>query len=140
MDNDIVMVRDGIGFEVAGGALRITSRAYDAGPVHLSREDLALLGFAVRASAPRGPASAVKRWREAARRARGELPLRPAPWGAPGLTAGDMRLVAVDEGLDVFVLDYHAPPIEVRAAELERLGLCAARPGHACQVGHDLES
>jgi hypothetical protein len=123
MDHSIVMKRDGVGFDATGGSLRITSLAYDAGPVHLSREDLAFLGFALLPCESRGSSSAVKRWREAARQARGELPRRPAPWGGPGLTAGDVRLVPVEEGLDVFVLDYHAPPATLHAAQLARLGL-----------------
>jgi hypothetical protein len=115
------MKRGDVGFEAVGDTLRITSLTYDAGPVHLSREDLALLGLIVQQGAPRGAASPVKRWREAVRRARGEIPRCPVAPGERSLTAGDLRLVAVDDGLDVFVLDYQAPSIEVHRAELEHL-------------------
>lgn len=123
----MIVKRDGLGFEAVGDTLRITSYAYDAGPVHLSRDDLAVLGLAVRPRALRASASAVKLWREAARHARDEIPRGPAPWGSPGIVAGDIRLVAVTEGLDVFVLAYDASPIEVQRTELEQLGVCRSR-------------
>jgi hypothetical protein len=115
----MIFRRDGVAFEPRGAYLHIYIYTYDAGPAHLSYQDLALLGLAATPTGPR-PASGVKRWREAVARIIDEIPRRPLPVG-PGLTAGDLRLVAAEEGLDVFVLDYHAPPVDVSLAALARL-------------------
>ncbi|MFY0536053.1 hypothetical protein [Nannocystis pusilla] len=97
-----VVRRDGISFEVHGDRLHVRAHEYHAGPAHLSGDELAALGL---------------------------VALRPSSVGDDGVLAGDFRFVAGPDGLIVFVMDYHAAPLELAVAELGRLGLGRREPG-----------
>jgi hypothetical protein len=99
---------------------------YHVDPIHLSLEELGQLGLI--ATAERGPlpTSEVAPWRRALQQGMGRdshpPPLRD-DLSARALHMGGVALLPVVEGLDVYVISYHAAPVRLELHQLARLGL-----------------
>ncbi|MFN7134038.1 MAG: hypothetical protein ACK4N5_18315 [Myxococcales bacterium] len=103
------LTRNGLELTRAGPCLTIRSIDHHAGPAHLSHLDLLELGLATRPLTSSLRTSAVLHCR-----GNGAFCDEHAPHvfsDAPRLVLGDYELVAVREGLDVFVFDYHSDPL-----------------------------
>lgn len=103
-----LLERGTLEFGALDGTLRLRLLAHHAGPVHLSHADLARLGLWLSAPPETLPSSRL---------------LEPDGSEPEGLEVGDYLLLAVREGLDVFVQEPDAGPAFATRATLARLGL-----------------
>ncbi|WP_224364133.1 hypothetical protein [Hyalangium versicolor] len=99
---------------------------YHADPVHLSSEDLDVLGLIATEQRPLLGTSLVAPWRRALREGRARdlpLPQLSDEANARALHLGGLALLPVAEGVDVYVVSYHASPVRLGVDHLTRLGL-----------------
>lgn len=120
------MVREGIELVAEQTGLRIVVNDFHAGPVHLTVEDLAELGIAIRSAATES--SYAQRWLSRQEVEPDKEPYGPAltdpEWTEPkGHQVGDLFLAPVRDGLDIYVNCYHAPSVTLSQSLLGRLGL-----------------
>jgi hypothetical protein len=97
-----------------------------AEPVHLSLQELDPLGLI--ATEERGPlpTSQVAPWRKALREGAGrelQTPQLSDDASTRALHTGGVALLPVAEGVDVYVISYHATPVRLEVHQLARLGL-----------------
>jgi hypothetical protein len=99
---------------------------YHVDPVHLSLEELGQLGLISTSERGPLPASEVAPWRRALQQGVGRdsppPPLRDE-LSARALHTSGVALLPVVEGLDVYVISYHASPVRLEPHQLARLGL-----------------
>jgi hypothetical protein len=99
---------------------------YHVDPIHLSLEELGQLGLIATAERGALPTSEVAPWRRALQQGPGRdnhpPPLRDE-LSARALHTGGVALLPVVEGLDVYVISYHATPVRLEGHQLARLGL-----------------
>jgi hypothetical protein len=98
---------------------------YHADPVHLSLEDLDQLGLIATEERAGLGTSAVAPWRLGfhERRRDHQAPRLDEASSARALHTGGLAWLPVVEGLDVYVISYHASPVRLGATQLARLGL-----------------
>lgn len=125
----LASVHGDLEFVVAQRGLCVTSIDYHAAPVHLTEANLLSLGL-VLAGGHEGdrPPSVAKPWAlslqgHADRAGRGPALAKPDWSLPPGHRSGGLLFARVRDGLDVFVVDYHAGRACLSIDDIARLQL-----------------
>jgi hypothetical protein len=122
----IIVLKDEVELRALPPELEVHVWDYHADPIHVSLEDLLPLGLT--ATEPRshlGP-SRVSPWRRALRQGKGRdapLPHLGEEAHARAVHLGGLALVPVAEGVDMYVISYHASSVLLGPSHLARLGL-----------------
>ena len=124
------LLKDEMEFRAFPAELEVRIWDYHADPIHLSLEELAQLGLAATEERGVSVASRVAPWRRALREGRRETPIPQLTEEetARALHTGGVAWLPVAEGLDVYIISYHAAPVRLELAHLARLGLRYRKP------------
>ncbi len=125
-EKPLVLRKEELEFRASASEVEMHIWDYHADPVHLSLEDLARLGLTP--TEERGPLepSEVAPWRRALAAGRSRdvpIPHLSDEHSARALHLGGVAWLPVAEGLDLYILSYHASPVRLDTAHLARLGL-----------------
>jgi hypothetical protein len=117
--------KDEMEFHAFPGQLEVQIWDYHADPVHLSHEDLSKLGLTSAHDRTAVAPSRVAPWRKALREGRRDtsIPQLTDEETARALHTGGVAWLPVADGLDVYIVSYHAAPVRLEPVHLARLGL-----------------
>lgn len=117
--------KDELEFRALPEHLSVQIWDYHAAPVHLSHEELSWLGLSPTEPRASTVPSRVAPWRRALREGRRDMstPQLTEEETARALHTGGVAWVPVAEGVDVYIVSYHAGPVQLEPVHLARLGL-----------------